>query len=47
MSHTIYGDRFANFSGCFIWFFQFEDDDKRCHMELNYSFEIKKSRAIN
>lgn len=21
---------------------KFEDDDKRCHMELNYSFEIKK-----
>ncbi|ESR57017.1 hypothetical protein WN944_016663 [Citrus x changshan-huyou] len=23
---------------------KFEDDDRRCHMELNYSFEIKKSR---
>ncbi|EOX94369.1 hypothetical protein QUC31_004506 [Theobroma cacao] len=22
---------------------KFEDDDRRCHMELNYSFEIKKS----
>jgi hypothetical protein len=22
---------------------QFEDDDKRCHMELKYLFEIKKS----
>ncbi|CAK9162189.1 unnamed protein product [Ilex paraguariensis] len=23
---------------------KFEDDDRRCHMELKYSFEIKKSR---
>lgn len=26
-----------------ICFMQFEDDDRRCHMELKYSFEIKKS----
>lgn len=25
-----------------LMFMQFEDDDRRCHLELNYSFEIKK-----
>lgn len=30
----------------FLWtcFLQFMDDDKRCHLELNYSFEISKAR---
>lgn len=26
-----------------LQFIQFEDDDNRCHLELKYSFEIKKA----
>ncbi|KAM7496175.1 hypothetical protein LguiA_020589 [Lonicera macranthoides] len=30
--------------GIYMAKLKFEDDDRRCHMELCYSFEIKKSR---
>lgn len=26
----------------FYWCFQFIDDDKKCHLEINYTFEIRK-----